>query len=341
MKFVQFRCLNNENGMALLLTVMTISLLIALTVEFHRSAWQNLRVANNYKVRGELHGIAVSGINIASALLEVDAIAEDFDTLQDDWAAISNNQFSGLFPGGSLQVETRDLSGRLQINSLVLGSSKSPEPGLESNHLDIQKILLRLLTSGSFIVEQESEAKEIVDSLVDWIDEDNKESDFGAESGYYQSLEKTYSCRNGPIQYIEELLLIKGITPDLLYGKEEFHALSDYLTVYGSDGKINLNTAPLLLIRSFESAIDDELAGRFEEYRTNPDNRDALSSTNWYSGVTGWPGDVKFNEKIVDTKSTYFQVKSTGVRDSLTKTIVVDLKRDNEGELTALRTLVE
>ena len=111
----------------------------------------------------------------------------------------------------------------------------------------------------SFPIEDETEARSIVDALVDWIDEDDKESDLGAESSYYQSLDKPYSCRNGPVRYIEELLLIKGISPALLFGADGKRGLADYLTVNGDDGKVNLNTAPLLVIKSFDSLISDDL----------------------------------------------------------------------------------
>ncbi len=65
--------------MALLITVMTVSLLLAVTLMFHRTSWQSYVVANNYKVNTQLKAIGESGINIGLALLLQDADKNDHD----------------------------------------------------------------------------------------------------------------------------------------------------------------------------------------------------------------------------------------------------------------------
>src|SRR5690606_30705693 len=115
------------------------------------------------------------------------------DSLLDSWAVIDQEKFEDLFSAGSLQVKVVDMSGRLQVNSLV---QKSGGDGNNTED-EIRRIFLELLQSGFFPVEDETEAQSIVDALVDWIDEDDDESDFGAESGYYQSLKIPYNARNG------------------------------------------------------------------------------------------------------------------------------------------------
>ncbi len=61
---------------------------------------------------------------------------------------------------------------------------------------------------------------EIADAILDWIDEDDTARDYGAESEYYQSLNPPYLPRNGPISSLDELLLVAGVTPRLLYGED-------------------------------------------------------------------------------------------------------------------------
>jgi general secretion pathway protein K len=78
--------------------------------------------------------------------------------------------------------------------------------------------------------------EEIAAAIIDWRDADDKVYKEGAENDYYQGLEKPYECKNGPFQVLEELLLVKGITP------ESFAKFKDIVTIYGS-GKININTA--------------------------------------------------------------------------------------------------
>lgn len=102
-----------------------------------------------------------------------------------------------------------------------------------------------------------------VASILDWIDEDDLPNPDGAEEAYYASLSPGYACRNGSLESLEELTLIKGITADLYFGsgrqapsfdhlalghaqptadEEDSAGLCELLTVYG-DGRINLNTA--------------------------------------------------------------------------------------------------
>ncbi|MFK7819832.1 MAG: general secretion pathway protein GspK [Planctomycetaceae bacterium] len=59
-----------------------------------------------------------------------------------------------------------------------------------------------------------------IDSLLDWIDEDDDPRPFGAESSYYQGLNNGYECKNGPIESLEELLQIQGFTAEVLYGED-------------------------------------------------------------------------------------------------------------------------
>ena len=59
---------------------------------------------------------------------------------------------------------------------------------------------------------------DVISALIDWRDPDNTVSPGGAESEYYASLQPPYKPRNGPFQTIRELLMVRGITSDLLFG---------------------------------------------------------------------------------------------------------------------------
>lgn len=331
--------LSEERGMALLITVMTISLLVALTVEFHRKTWQKFLVSNNYKVQGELEAIAFSGVNIARALLEADKNNSEADSLLDGWALLEPEDLGGFFPINSIDLSVSDLSGRLSVNNLVTSKGKVGQNNDIS--ADVKQILLNLLESGKFKLGDEDGSERIVDALIDWIDEDDRESDLGAEDSYYQSLNKSYSCRNGPIQYVEELLLVRGVTPALLYGEGEQEGLINYITVYGDNGKINLNTAPTQLLKSMIPAASDELIARFDGFRKAPENRDKLGTVGWYKTISGWPGDIEFKPTTVDTNSKFFQISSAGNFDTFTRKIIVDIERDKDGKTIVLKRTVE
>lgn len=57
---------------------------------------------------------------------------------------------------------------------------------------------------------------ETADAILDWIDADSTRREWGAEAESYSYVPP----RNGPIDSLEELLLIPGITPQLLYGED-------------------------------------------------------------------------------------------------------------------------
>ena len=61
---------------------------------------------------------------------------------------------------------------------------------------------------------------QIADAVLDWLDEDNQPRPFGAEAEFYASLEPPYAPRNGTPERIEELLLVRGVTRQLLFGQE-------------------------------------------------------------------------------------------------------------------------
>ena len=59
---------------------------------------------------------------------------------------------------------------------------------------------------------------EIADAILDWLDDDDESREFGAEVDYYSSLMPPYAAKNGPLETVEELLLVRGVTPQLLFG---------------------------------------------------------------------------------------------------------------------------
>ncbi|OGR15879.1 MAG: hypothetical protein A2X81_14005 [Desulfobacterales bacterium GWB2_56_26] len=332
--------LQNEQGMALLITIMTVALLTAVTLQYHKTTWDKYLASRNYMAGTQLTAIADSGINIALAVLQNDAAASEIDTLHDSWAVLEKEPFRDFFPTGTLKIRIDDLSGRLPINNIVQRTGSSGGQGQVSQAAarENRNILNRLLLSGAFpMVEDETMAKGIVDAIVDWIDEDDRESDYGAENSYYESLTKPYSCKNKQLDYIEELLLVRGVTPALLFGADKNVGLAEFLTVYATDGKINLNTAAPLLIKSLvEPPIDDNVIQELDEFRKAKENEEQLANVNWYKSISSWPGDITLNESMLIAKSTFFQVTSTGTLDTLSRRMVASVARVSPDEVNLL-----
>jgi DNA uptake protein ComE-like DNA-binding protein len=58
----------------------------------------------------------------------------------------------------------------------------------------------------------------IAEAILDWIDPDSVARPLGAEHDYYEGLDEPYAPRNGLPDCLEELLLVKGVTRELLFG---------------------------------------------------------------------------------------------------------------------------
>lgn len=61
---------------------------------------------------------------------------------------------------------------------------------------------------------------ELADAILDFIDDDDTPRANGCESEYYESLSPPYAAKNGRLDSLDELLLVRGVTPEMLYGED-------------------------------------------------------------------------------------------------------------------------
>ncbi|WP_425616409.1 general secretion pathway protein GspK [Anatilimnocola sp. NA78] len=62
--------------------------------------------------------------------------------------------------------------------------------------------------------------EDAADAILDWIDPDDEQRPLGAEVDHYSGLNPAYRPKNGPLDTVEELLLVRGVTPELLLGAD-------------------------------------------------------------------------------------------------------------------------
>jgi len=167
-----------------------------------------------------------------------------------------------------------------------------------------------------------------VDAIKDWMDENDEVTGFGAENMYYKGLEEPYACKNAPLDCIEELLMIKGITEDLYYGTGETPGIAEYFTLYGR-GKININSAPGLVLRALADGITGEMVSGMDEYRRDEEND--LSAPEWYKKVAGMAG-ISIDSGLITTKSDTFRITSTGYMNDISKRVSGVIERHSNGK---------
>ncbi len=78
----------------------------------------------------------------------------------------------------------------------------------------------QLATLFSAVLPEETEIEPLIDALLDWRDQDDELREQGAEMEHYMALNPPYTIKNGSFETIEELLLVAGFTPEILYGED-------------------------------------------------------------------------------------------------------------------------
>jgi general secretion pathway protein K len=306
--------INSQRGVALILVLLMISIIVAVTIQLNRSMRSEVYEAANLSDGVRLRYIAQSGLYAGEALLLADKNA--FDALTEDWAKTDMLALKseGLFDNGSFTLLIEDEGGRIPVNRLVSGNGYNAP---------VRDLLLRLLTGSDFRLSQ-TQAGEVVDAIKDWIDADDEVTGAGAEGGYYAGLDRPYAAKNAPLDCIEELLMVKGVTRELFYGTGESPGLLMCLSVFG-DGKININTAPKPVLRALSAEMTEEAVEQLDEYRR--DEKNSLADPAWYSRVRGATGQ-SIPAGMISILSDTFRITAVGLQGRMTQRINAVVKRE-------------
>lgn len=300
------RAFRNEQGLALVMTLLVVVLLTVLILEFDLSARTDLLAAKNFRDGTQAVFLAQSGLAAAQAVLRDNARQSNYDAFDELWATPFPPYPVG---GGTVTVSIQDEGGKLNPNDLV-NASDQPVP----QKVDQMRRLFELLEVDP----------ELVQALIDFIDENEDALLNGAESDYYRRLDPPYLCKNAKLTVLSELHLIRGVT-DEVYGK-----IAPYLTVYSQSsgqGPININTADAVVLQTLPSINEDEgflitedLAGEIMEARPIGSKQD-LKKVSGMSTVAN-----KIPAGFYDVKSSHFTVLASGEVGGFVKAVhaVVD-----------------
>lgn len=238
---------SGNEGVALILTLLFVVLLTVLVVEFAYEAQVEASYALNSGNEFQARLAAKSAIYNGIAILETDRLETELAVTQGGSSVPSDSKLSAWAQPGTfeplndavMRTTITDEFSKINLNALVYYD----EAGNPLVRAHIQEALIYFFQQRDESVNAEA----IVDSLIDWMDEDEEVYDDGAESSFYESSENPYPCKNGPMDSIDELLLIRGVTPELYFGLPDVEPvqlpLSEYLTVHGDWlGRINPNT---------------------------------------------------------------------------------------------------
>ena len=161
----------------------------------------------------------------------------------------------------------------------------------------------------------------IVDSVMDWKDSDDLHRLHGSESDHYMSLPNPYKAKNANFDTLEELLLVKGMTPEILYGAEGKEGIIDFLTVNSKVTKININAAPREVLLAIPG-ITPELADAIITIREAQDIQDiqGILGNNYpmaspYIDLTGTNAFTIESAGYKGTEKTGYTIRATVTPD--------------------------
>ncbi len=315
---------DNEKGITLIVTLWVIVVLSVVTMAYIQQVNLEVKMVGFQRDVTVADSLALAGLRQALILLREDRIKDSGEEIQETITQFMEDdtfQYDGgteawsdnpeLYidvpfyklrdKGGYFYVEVEDESAKLPINNRKVT-------------LDMIAHLLELTGV------PEREALPLAGAIVDWRDRDDVPSEgvadqFGGgedEYSVYNSGEgrrkrgrgregdsemPKFTIKNGPFDSIDELLLVPGFTPDIVYGtvdpdegrsrgrtrrrrmgKGEYYGLKHYVSVY--TGQVNLNTVKLEVMESIlfpaMGKEAEKLAIDWIEYR---DGRDGLTYT--------------------------------------------------------------
>jgi general secretion pathway protein K len=268
-----------SRGIALVMVLWVFMTLGVLALDFAQYMRDDAMAAVNVSEATSGYYLAVAGMNRAMyELMEAREEGQQTGLMGDSFFVPDNtqsdvqnvNQFQpsippdgnwheGTFEDGTYSVRIVDEEGRIAIN----GASEAT----------LKRVVTNILygpdaaTQGQN-TEDVKQIQTIVDSILDWRDPDDLPRLNGAESDYYESLRPPYECKNGFFQFPDELLFVRGVTPELVHGTDVMPGLERVISVWGRDEGINLRsvTAPVLQVLL---GVDADTANDIIQSRTD------------------------------------------------------------------------
>ena len=226
----------SRRGVALFAALWLVVAIGVVALEFSLEARERRLAAANTVELAEARAAAMGGIEHAHARLDralrQPALQGAMAVLRaaDPWLdADSLLQLDEDVDSIPYRVSARDVTSMLNLNRVT------------------ESQLLLFLTRLGY---DYSLADDVAQSIMDWRDTDIMRRARGAEREAYLEAGRLVLPRDGSFQELDELLHVMHMTPEM------YDSISPFLTVRGTDRRINVNTAPEPVLRSLAGLSD-------------------------------------------------------------------------------------
>lgn len=302
-----------ERGVTMIVVLWVIMVLSLLISGFAYTMHVETQVASFSRKELKAALLARSGVEVArmQLVLHLKTPTEvGFEALNQVWATNESLYVDHELGEGKFNVKVTDEESKLPINRLT------------------EEQLKRLL---DVLAVDPGERDIIADSILDWREPGDLHRLNGAKTDYYQTLTPPYAAKNGPLDRVEELRLVRGVTKELFEGtpgtdrEPGVPGLRDLLTTTSS-GKINVNTASALVLEAM-FGLDEAHAAAVVARREGADGETGTLDDQPYRQASEFMNETGSREAGATVNSTVFTVTSTGEVGGVRRVVVASLRR--------------
>jgi general secretion pathway protein K len=323
--------LNRQDGIALVLTLLVVTLLTAMIIDFDYRTRLDVRAAANFRDSAKASLLAQGAVEAARAVLMEDLhTSPAYDYSEEE---IWGTRIPGYaVADGTIDVAIEDEGGKLDLNTLVDTNGEAID-----SRVELYRRLLELVFNPT-----EVDIPTLVDSLVDWIDSPTPDDSrpYGAEDSTYERLDPPYECADGPLRTLDELRLVQGYTPEIVEQLRP-HVTALWMGRSGKregrpkDGNINLNDASRKLLHALVHEPEEGgLAQNIEDTRPFT----AISGSELEKVIQLGPELSQEVAKETDFASDYFSIVAKGTVGDATRSVRVTVRRlPSEAKVIAWR----
>jgi hypothetical protein len=259
-----------RRGMVLVIVLFVVVILALSAYTFTELMLTHYDGAKNSVKAAQARALVDSGVETLKVLLLQD------EATREEAGGIYDNQYSlrGAVVVADMDPQFRGCFSVLAPALDNQGSLGGLRFGLEDEstrlNLNFLPVADKLMEGGgrTLLLALPGMTEDIADAILDWMDEDDEPREFGAELEYYGTLTPPYAPKNSALDSVEELLLVRGVTPLLLFGLDsnrngviDAHEASaaggeSVVTSDPALGSVARGWAPFLTLYSAEKNLD-------------------------------------------------------------------------------------